>query len=59
MRWKDSLTATDIYQSLKVSMSATRKRTKQIYQTYMGDQSLLGSVKMQYTLVKAFFIRPQ
>ncbi len=59
MRWKDLLTGTDVYQSLKTSISATRSRMKQAYRSFTGDQSLLGSIKTHYTLVKTFFMRPQ
>lgn len=59
MRWKDMLVETTTYQSLKTSVSVSRDSIKLIYQTYVGDQSLLMSVKTQYTLVKTFFIRPQ
>jgi hypothetical protein len=59
MRWKDLLTGTDVYQSLKASITATRSRMKQVYQSFTGDQSLLGSIKTHYMLVKTFFMRPQ
>jgi hypothetical protein len=59
MHWKNRLTATDIYQSLKASIAATRHRMEQMYQDFVGEQSLLGAIKMRYTLVRSYFIRPQ
>ncbi len=59
MDWKDLLTGTTIYQALKTSISTTRKRMKQVYRSFTGDQSLLGSIKTHYMLVKTFFMRPQ
>ncbi len=57
--WKNAITGTSIYQSLKKSVSGVRGRIQQIKLKYIGEQSLLVSVKTQYTLVKTFFIRPQ
>ncbi len=59
MYWKNIIIGTDIYQSLKSSISVTRNRIKLIEQKYLGEASLFESVKTQYILVKTFFIRPQ
>lgn len=59
MCWKDMLTATTIYQSLKTSVLATKNRIKQIYQDYLGESSLLDSLRARYQLIKTFLIRSQ